>query len=132
MSLNAILRYPEIYTTAVAVASVPNQRYYDSIYQERYMGLPADNPDGYKNGSPITFADRLRGNLLLIHGSGDDNVHYQGAEALINAFVAADRHFTMMEYPNRSHGIFEGKNTTRNLYELITDYIEKNLPAGGR
>jgi len=130
MSLNAILRYPEIYTTAIAVASVPDQRFYDSIYQERYMGLPADNPEGYKNGSPITFADRLRGNLLLVHGTGDDNVHYKGAEALVNAFVAANRQFSFMAYPNRSHGISEGIGTTRHLYELMTRYILANLPAG--
>jgi dipeptidyl-peptidase-4 len=130
MSLNAILRYPEIYTTAIAVASVPDQRYYDSIYQERYMGLPADNPDGYRNGSPIAFAGRLRGNLLLIHGTGDDNVHYKGAEALVNAFVAANRQFSFMAYPNRSHGISEGAGTTRHLYELMTRYILQNLPAG--
>ena len=92
------------------------------------MGLPKDNPEGYRDGSPITFADRLRGNLLLIHGSGDDNVHYQGAEALINALVAANKPFTMMEYPNRSHGIFEGKNTTLHLFNLITKYLITNLP----
>jgi dipeptidyl-peptidase-4 len=130
MSLNAILRYPETYTTAVAIASVPDQRFYDSIYQERYMGLPADNPDGYRNGSPITFADRLRGNLLLIHGTGDDNVHYKGAEALVNAFIAANRQFAFMAYPNRSHDIREGAGTTRHLYELMTRFILKNLPAG--
>jgi dipeptidyl-peptidase-4 len=130
MSLNAILRYPEIYTTAIAVASVPDQRFYDSIYQERYMGLPAENPEGYKNGSPITFADRLRGKLLLIHGTGDDNVHYKGAEALVNAFVAANRQFTFMAYPNRSHGISEGAGTTRHLYELMTGFVLQNLPAG--
>lgn len=130
MSLNAIFRYPDVYATAIAVASVPNQRYYDTIYQERYMGLPQDNPDGYRNGSPITFADRLRGNLLLIHGSGDDNVHYQGAEALINALIAADKSFSMMEYPNRSHGISEGKNTSLHLFSLMTRYLLSNLTPG--
>jgi len=112
MSLNAIFRYPDLYHTAMAVAPVSNQRYYDSIYQERYMGLPEDNEEGYKNGSPITYAHQLKGNLLLIHGTGDDNVHYQSSEALINALIASNKRFSMMSYPNRSHGIEEGENTT--------------------
>jgi dipeptidyl-peptidase-4 len=132
MSLNMIFRYPELYHTAMAVASVSDQRFYDSIYQERYMGLPKDNPDGFKNGSPITFAHRLKGNLLLVHGTGDDNVHYQGCEALINELIAHNKHFTMMAYPNRSHSIREGENTTRHLYELLTRYLKENLPPGDR
>ena len=129
-TLNAMFRYPEIYTAGMAVASVPDLRYYDTIYQERYMGLPQDDPGAYRACSPITYADRLKGKLLIVHGSGDDNVHYQGAEALINALIAANRQFTMMEYPNRTHGIFEGKNTTRHLYELLTSFLETNLPPG--
>ncbi len=132
MSLNMIFRHPQLYHTAMAVAFVSDQRFYDSIYQERYMGLPGDNPDGFKNGSPITFAHRLKGNLLLVHGTGDDNVHYQGCEVLINELIAHNKHFTMMAYPNRSHGIKEGKNTTRHLYELLTRYLKENLPPGGR
>jgi dipeptidyl-peptidase-4 len=130
MSLNAIFRYPELYQTAIAVAAVPNQRYYDSIYQERYMGLPGENPDGYTYGSPITYADRLRGNLLIIHGTGDDNVHYKGAEELANALIAANKHFLMMGYPNRSHDINEGKNTRRHHYELMTWFLNSYLPPG--
>ena len=132
MSLNAIFRYPDLYHTAMSVAPVPNQRYYDTIYQERYMGLPKDNPEGFKNGSPITFAHQLKGNLLVVHGTGDDNVHYQGAEALFNRLIEENKRFTMMAYPNRSHGIYEGKNTTRHLYELLTWYLNENLPAGPR
>jgi dipeptidyl-peptidase-4 len=132
MSLNAIFRYPELYQTAMSVASVSNQRFYDSIYQERYMGLPKDNPEGFENGSPVTHAHKLKGNLLLIHGTGDDNCHYQGCEVLINELIAHNKYFTMMAYPNRSHGIYEGENTTRHLYELLTRYLKENLPLRER
>jgi dipeptidyl-peptidase-4 len=131
-SLNAIFRYPELYKMAIAVAPVPDLRYYDTIYQERYCGLPKDHPDEYKLSSPITFAGQLKGKLLIVHGTGDDNVHYQGTEALINALVASNKPFTMMAYPNRSHGIFEGPGTTRHLYELLTRFLTENLPAGPR
>jgi dipeptidyl-peptidase-4 len=94
------------------------------------MGLPEDNKEGYKNGSPITFAHQLKGNLLLVHGTGDDNVHYQNTEALINALVAANKPFTMLAYPNRTHSIREGKNTTLHLFGLLTRYLEQNLPTG--
>jgi dipeptidyl-peptidase-4 len=130
MSLNAIFRYPELYQTAMAIAFVSNQRYYDTIYQERYMGLPDDNAEGFKNGSPITFAHQLEGNLLLVHGTGDDNVHYQNFEALVNELIKHNKNFTMMSYPNRTHGISEGENTTRHLYELLTRYLKENLPPG--
>lgn len=130
MSLNMIFRYPDLYHAAMSVAPVTNQRYYDTIYQERYMGLPDDNPEGFEKGSPITYAHQLKGNLLLVHGTGDDNVHYQSSEALINALVAANKHFTFMPYPNRSHGIYEGRNTTRHLYTLLTRYLKEHLPAG--
>jgi dipeptidyl-peptidase-4 len=127
MSLNAIFRHPDLYKMAMAIAFVSNQRYYDTIYQERYMGLPEDNKEGFKNGSPITFAHKLEGNLLLIHGTGDDNVHYQNFEALVNELIKHNKYFTMMSYPNRSHGIYEGENTTRHLYELLTRYLKENL-----
>jgi dipeptidyl-peptidase-4 len=129
MTLNMLFRYPELYQTGMSVAPVTDQRYYDTIYQERYMGLPQDNPEGFKNGSPITFAHQLQGNLLLVHGTGDDNVHFQNSEALVNALIAANKPFTMMAYPNRSHGIFEGKNTRRHLYELLTRYLHEHLPV---
>ena len=132
MTLNMMFRHPEIYKTGMSVAPVSNQRYYDTIYQERYMGLPQQNAEDYKRGSPITFADKLQGNLLLVHGTGDDNVHYQNTEALINALVAANKPFTLMSYPNRTHSISEGPNTTRHLFELLTRYLHENLPAGPR
>ena len=93
-TLNAMFRYPDVYKVGMAVAPVPDQRLYDTIYQERYMGLPQENADGYRDGSPINFAEGLRGNLLIVHGSGDDNVHYQGTERLVNALVAANKPFT--------------------------------------
>lgn len=128
MSLNGIFRYPDLYATAMSVAAVPDQRLYDAIYQERYMGLPNDNAEGYRLGSPITFADSLRGNLLIVHGTGDDNVHYQGAERLMNALIKANKQFTVMPYPNRSHGIFERENTTRHLYTLLTTFLLDHMP----
>jgi dipeptidyl-peptidase-4 len=131
-SLNAIFRYPDVYSMAMAVAPVPDIRYYDTIYQERYCGLPQDHPDEYRQSSPITFAGQLKGRLLIVHGTGDDNVHYQGTEELINALVAANKPFSMMAYPNRSHGIYEGPGTTRHLYELLTRFLTENLPPGPR
>lgn len=127
-SLNAIFQFPDLYRTAIAVAPVPNQKLYDTIYQERYMGLPSDNADGYLKGSPITHAKNLKGNLLLIHGTGDDNCHYQGVELLMNELIAHNKPFSLMAYPNRSHAINEGANTTRHLFSLITEYLHQNLP----
>ena len=128
-SLHAIFKYPEIYSTAIAVAPVPNQRYYDTIYQERYMGLPETNVEGFREGSPINFARQLEGNLLLIHGTGDDNCHYQTTEMLIDELIAHNKQFSMMAYPNRTHSIKERKNTTRHLRELMTRYLLQNLPV---
>jgi dipeptidyl-peptidase-4 len=130
MTLNAIFRYPDIYQAAMSVAPVPNQRYYDSIYQERYMGLPSDNAEGYRQGSPITFARQLKGQLLVVHGTGDDNCHYQGTEALINELIAHNKQFSMLAYPSRSHSIDERKNTTRHLYGALTNFLEQKIPPG--
>jgi dipeptidyl-peptidase-4 len=132
MSLNAIFRYPDVYRMAMAVAPVPDMRLYDTIYQERYMGLPQDNAEDYRRGSPLTYADKLQGDLLIVHGTGDDNVHYQGTERLVNALIAANKPFTAMAYPNRTHAIAEGKGTRRHLYELLTRYLHDHLPAGPR
>jgi dipeptidyl-peptidase-4 len=131
MSLNAIFRYPELYRTAMAIAFVSNQRFYNSIYQERYMGLPADNETGFRDGSPITFANQLQGNLLLVYGTGDDNCHYQNCEVLINELIKRNKQFSQMAYPNRSHSIREGRNTRRHLFETLTRYLMANLRAGG-
>ncbi len=131
-TLNALFRYPDVYQVGMSVAPVADIRYYDTIYQERYCALPQDHPDEYKQSSPLTFASQLKGQLLVVHGTGDDNVHYQGTEALINALVAANKPFTMMAYPNRSHGIYEGSGTTRHLYGLLTRYLNEKLPPGSR
>jgi len=129
MSLNAIFRYPDLYRTAIAVAPNADQLLYDTIYQERYMGLPKDNAAGYRDGSPLTFAHQLKGHLLVVHGTGDDNGHYQGTEMLMNELVAHGKHFTVMPYPARSHGLYEGRNTTRHFYGLLTRYLNDNLPT---
>lgn len=132
MTLNAMFRYPDLYKTGMCVAPVSDQHLYNAIYQERYMGLPDENVEGFRDGSPVTFAQNLKGNLLIVHGSGDDNVHYQNTERVVNALIKANKYFTMMEYPNRSHGIFEGENTTRHLYGLLTWYLLTNMPPGPR
>src|SRR5690606_9029867 len=95
MALNALFQHPDLYAMGVAIAPVPNMRLYDTIYQERYMGLPSSNPEGYRRGSPITHAANLEGDLLIVHGTGDDNVHYQGVEALVHELVAFNKPFTM-------------------------------------
>jgi dipeptidyl-peptidase-4 len=130
MSLNAIFKFPDLYGTAMAVAPVPNQRYYDTIYQERYMGLPHDNVDGFRRGSPLNYAHQLEGNLLLVHGTGDDNCHYQGTEALVDELIRHNKRFTMMAYPNRTHAIREGVNTTLHLRALLTDYLLQHVAPG--
>ncbi len=131
-TLNAMFRYPDVYQVGLSVAPVPNLRYYDTIYQERYGGLPQDHPEEWKQSSPITFASQLKGQLMVVHGTGDDNVHYQGTEALIDALVSANKQFSVMPYPNRSHGIYEGRGTTKHLYGLFTQFITEKLPAGAR
>jgi dipeptidyl-peptidase-4 len=129
-TLNAMFRYPDLYKVGISVAPVPDQTLYDSIYQERYMGLPQDNADGYRRGSPITFAEGLKGRLLLVHGSGDDNVHYQGTEKLVNRLIELDKPFDLMVYPNRTHAIKEGKGTSLHLHKRIARYLMENLPPG--
>lgn len=129
-TLQAMFRYPEIYNTGMSVAPVPDQQLYDAVYQERYMRTVEENPEGFENGSPINHAKNLEGNLLIVHGTGDDNVHYQGTEKLINELIKYNKYFTMMAYPNRSHSIREGEGTTRHLYELLTRYLMTNMPPG--
>lgn len=128
MSLNAIFRYPDLYQTAIAIAFVADERLYDTIYQERYMGLPGDNEAGYRNGSPITYAHQLKGNLLLVYGTGDDNCHYQNCELLVNELIKQHKQFSVVPYPNRTHAIREGDNTRRHLFETLTRYLHEKLP----
>lgn len=129
---NLMFQYPGLFQTGMAVAGVSNMLYYDNIYEERYMGLLPADLKYYQQGSSVNHAAGLQGNLLIIHGSGDDNVHYQNQEALINALVAAGKPFSMMEYPNRTHGIHEGKGTTAHLYALLSRYLEAHCPPGAR
>ena len=131
-TLNLLFQFPEIYKTGISVAAVSNQLTYDNIYQERYMGLPQENREDFVNGSPITHAKNLRGNLLYIHGTGDDNVHYNNAEMLLNELIRHNKQFQYMPYPNRTHGISEGEGTLNHLSTLYTDYLRKNCPPGGR
>ena len=126
-TLNAMFRFPDVYSVGVSVAPVPDQQLYDTIYQERYMGLPRDNAAGYRAGSAIHHAAGLRGRLLLVHGTGDDNVHYQGTERLINTLVELGKPFDMMAYPNRTHAIAEGPGTSLHLHRLIARYFLDHL-----
>ncbi len=131
-TLNLLFQYPDIYKTGISIAAVANQLTYDNIYQERYMGIPQESKEDFVAGSPITYAKNLRGNLLYIHGTGDDNVHYQNAEMLINELIKQGKQFQVMPYPNRSHGINEGEGTSQHLSRLFTNYLRMYCPAGGR
>lgn len=131
-TLQAMFRYPDVYQVGMSVAPVPDQRLYDTIYQERYMGLPTVDSAAYDSASPINQAQGLKGSLLLVHGSGDDNVHFQGSQRLLNRLISLDKQIDFMEYPNRSHCICEGAGTTLNIYSLLTRYLLTHLPAGGR
>jgi dipeptidyl-peptidase-4 len=129
-TLNLMFQYPEIYKTGIAIAPVGNQLTYDNIYQERYMGLPQENRQDFVNGSPMTYAKNLKGNLLYVHGTGDDNVHYNNADMLFNELIKYNKQFQMMSYPNRTHGIFEGEGTSEHLSTLYTQYLRAHLPPG--
>jgi dipeptidyl-peptidase-4 len=131
-TLNLLFQYPDIYKTGIAVAAIANQLTYDNIYQERYMGLPQENKHDFIAGSPMTHAKNLRGNLLYIHGTGDDNVHYQNAEILINELIKHGKQFQVMPYPNRSHGIYEGEGTQAHLSGLFTQFLRMYCPPGAR
>lgn len=127
MTLNMMFRYPEQYKVGVSRAPVPDQRLYDAIYQERYSGLLDEYADGYEQGSPITHAKNLEGTLLLIHGTGDDNVHYQGSERLIDEFVRHNKKFDFLPYPNRAHSISEREGTRLHLHSTMSDYFDEHL-----
>jgi dipeptidyl-peptidase-4 len=126
-TLNCMFREADVFKVGVAVAPVPDQKLYDTIYQERYMGTPESNAEGYRMGSPIHFAEGLKGKLLIVHGSGDDNVHFQGTEEMINRLVELGKPFDFMEYPNRTHAISEGKGTSVHVFSLIARYLTEHL-----
>lgn len=131
-TLNLLGQYPDIYQTGIAIAPVANQLFYDNIYQERYMGLPQENREDFVNGSPLAYAKNLKGNLLLVHGTGDDNVHYQNTEVYINELVKYNKQFQLMSYPNRSHAINEGEGTSLHLTTMFTKYLKEHCPPGAR
>lgn len=131
-TLNLMFQHPEIYKTGISVAAVGNQLTYDNIYQERYMGLPQENLQDFIDGSAITYAKNLTGNLLYIHGTGDDNVHYQNAEMLVNELIKYNKQFQFMPYPNRTHSISEGEGTDVHLSTLYTNYLRMYCPPGAR
>lgn len=132
MTLNCLFHYPEIYKAGIAVAFVSDQKLYDTIYQERYMGLPDDNAVGYHDGSPINHAAKLEGKLLIIHGTADDNVHYQSFEMLADELIKHNKLFSMMAYPMRSHSISERENTSLHLRRTMEKFWLENLVPGGR
>jgi len=131
-TLNLMFQHPEIYKTGIAVAAVANELTYDNIYQERYMGLPQENMEDFVKGSPITYAKNLKGSLLYIHGTGDDNVHYQNAEMLVNELIKYNKQFQIMPYPNRTHSISEGEGTSEHLSTLYTNYLKTHCIPGGK
>jgi len=131
-TLNLMFQYPEIYKTGIAIAAVGNQLTYDNVYQERYMGSPLKTKEAYVKGSPITYAKNLQGKLLYIHGTGDDNVHYQNAEMLINELIKNRKVFQLMSYPNRTHSINEGEGTSEHLALTYTEFLQRNCPPGGK
>ena len=129
-TLNLMFRYPDLYKVGMSVAPVPDQRLYDSIYQERYMGLPQENVDGYRREfCHAILREGLRGHLLIVHSTGDDNVHYQGSELLINRLVELGKPFDFMEYPARTHEMVEGTKTRLHLHSLLLLYLEDHLPS---
>lgn len=125
MALNCIFKGADVFKAAVAVAPVTNWRYYDTIYTEIYNGLPQDNPSGYDDNSPIFFADRLRGKLLIAHGTGDDNVHVQNTYEMVNRLVEADKDFEMHIYPDKNHSMAPGART--HLMNRILEFLDRNL-----
>lgn len=131
-TMHLMFQYPEIFKTGIAIAAVTNLLYYDNIYEERYMGLPSENMDNYIKGSAVTYAKNLKGNLLFIHGTGDDNVHYDNAELMLNELVKYGKQFQFMSYPNRTHGLSEGVGTFMHLSKLYSDYLRKYCPPGAK
>lgn len=131
-TLNLLFQYPDVYQTGISIAAVDNQLNYDNIYQERYMGLLPDDKHYFVDNSPLAHAKKLKGNLLLIHGTGDDNVHFNNAEQMINELVKHNKPFQLMTYPNRSHSINEGEGTSKHLATIFTKFLKENCAPEGR
>ena len=126
MSSNAILKGSDVFKAAIAVAPVTSWRFYDTIYTERYMDTPQNNPSGYDDNSPLSHVDKLKGKYLLIHGSADDNVHVQNTMRMVEALIQANKQFEWMIYPDKNHGIYGG-NTRLHLYNKMTNFLNDNL-----
>ncbi|MCB9205523.1 MAG: S9 family peptidase, partial [Flavobacteriales bacterium] len=126
MSSLALTKGADYYSMAIAVAPVTNWRFYDSIYTERYMRTPQENAKGYDDNSPINHVDKMKGAYLLVHGTGDDNVHFQNSVEMTEALIEANKQFDFYMYPDRNHGIY-GKNARLHLFTKMTDFIKKNL-----
>ncbi len=131
-TLNLMFQYPDIYKTGIAIAPVTASYLYDNIYTERYMGLPQENMEDYKKGAALTHAKNLQGNLLLVHGTGDDNVHFQNSEMLVNELIKHKKQFLFMPYPNRTHGIYEGEGTSEHLATMCTNFLRTHCPPGAK
>jgi len=131
-TLSLLFEYPDIFKTGISIAALTNLLYYDNVYEERYMGLPEENMEDFIKGSPVNYAKNLKGNLLYIHGSGDDNVHYDNAEALLNELIKYNKQFQFMEYPNRTHNISEGPGTVQHLVTLYTNYLKAHCTPGAQ
>lgn len=129
MSSLAITKGADVFKTAIAVAPVTSWRFYDTVYTERYLRTPEENPAGYDENSPLNFAELLKGDYLLIHGTGDDNVHVQNSMRMIDALVDANKQFDYFTYPDRAHGILKGKNTRFHLFQKMTTFIRNSLGA---
>mgnify|MGYP000161769336 FL=1 len=126
MSTNCILKGNDVFKMAIAVAPVTSWRFYDTIYTERYMRTPQENPKGYDENSPFNYPELLKGDYLLIHGSADDNVHVQNTMRMVEALIQADKQFEWMIYPDKNHSIYGG-NTRLHLYEKMTNFIHDTL-----
>ena len=126
MSTNCLLKGSSIFKMAIAVAPVTNWRFYDTIYTERYMWTPEENAAGYDDNSPFNYPEKLEGDYLLVHGSGDDNVHLQNTMRMVEALVQADKQFEWAIYPDKNHGIYGG-NTRLHLYKKMTNFLLKTL-----
>jgi dipeptidyl-peptidase-4 len=131
-TLNAMFRRPDVYHLGIAVAPKPQPHLYNAWFQEIYMNTPEVNPDGYRESAPINFAEGLSGKLLIIHGSGETNTHIQITEGLVDRLIELGKQFDYMVYPNRNHGLREGKGTSLHLRILMVRYLLSNLPPGPR
>ena len=131
-TLNAMFRKPDVYHVGIAVVPKPQPQYYLGWYQELYMRTPEENPEGYRTSAPINYAEGLRGDLLIITGSGETNTHIEITEGLVDRLIALGKRFDYFVYPNRDHGLSEGKGSTVHVRMLIARYLLEHLPPGPR